>query len=158
MPVFDGLLPDETHNTLVQDLLFDLATWHAFAKLRMHTTDTLDFFDTAVVSLSQTVRRFSETTCEAYITQELPRETAVRGRRAAALNATKSSSAIQRKSTEPKRKKLNLQTYKYHSLADYPDTIRERGTTDNYTTQPVSSSLASSDMWLGLLNSLYNSG
>ncbi|KAG8220326.1 hypothetical protein J3R82DRAFT_3536 [Butyriboletus roseoflavus] len=34
-----------------------------------------------------------------------------------------------------KLKHLNLTTYKYHVLADYPDTIRRYGTTDSYTTQ-----------------------
>jgi hypothetical protein len=37
-----------------------------------------------------------------------------------------------------KHKSLNLQTYKYHALGDYPNTIRRMGTTDNYSTQPVS--------------------
>jgi len=32
---------------------------------------------------------------------------------------------------------LNLQTYKYHALGDYPNMIRRFGTTDNYTTQTV---------------------
>ncbi|KAH7918173.1 hypothetical protein BV22DRAFT_1025018, partial [Leucogyrophana mollusca] len=32
-------------------------------------------------------------------------------------------------------KLLNLQTYKYHALGDYPNTIRRFGTTDSYTTQ-----------------------
>lgn len=136
MPVFDGLLPPP-HNSIVQDLLFELATWHAYAKLRLHTTDTLNFFDASVRSLSQMVRKFVKTTCEAYVTLELPRETAARGRRGAAA-ANKSGVSIPRRSTESKRKKLNLQTYKYHALGDYPDTIRQRGTTDNYTTQTVS--------------------
>jgi len=35
-------------------------------------------------------------------------------------------------------KKFNLQTYKYHSLGDYPDTIRQYGTSDSYSTEPVS--------------------
>jgi len=29
-------------------------------------------------------------------------------------------------------------TYKYHALGDYVDTIRRFGTTDSYSTQPVS--------------------
>lgn len=143
MPTFDGLLP-APHNSVVQDVLFEIATWHAYAKLRLHTTDTLDFFDAAVVSLGRTVRKFLKTTCDAYAgaTLELPRETAARGRRAAA-HASKSGSAVPHRSGEAKRKNLNLNTYKYHALGDYPDAIRERGTTDNYTTQPVSCYLPS---------------
>ena len=35
-------------------------------------------------------------------------------------------------------KTLNLQTYKLHALGDYTETIRQYGTTDSYSTQPVS--------------------
>jgi hypothetical protein len=34
-------------------------------------------------------------------------------------------------------KKFNLQTYKFHSLGDYADTIRRYGTTDSYSTERV---------------------
>ncbi|KAG8730049.1 hypothetical protein FRC10_003179, partial [Ceratobasidium sp. 414] len=30
---------------------------------------------------------------------------------------------------------LNLDTYKMHSLGDYPDSVEEHGTTDSYSTQ-----------------------
>ena len=49
------------------------------------------------------------------------------------------ASADSQANADPKRKKLNLQTYKYHALADYPGTIRRFGTTDNYNTQTVCS-------------------
>jgi hypothetical protein len=119
------------------DLLFDLATWHAYAKLRLHTEDTLAFFDSATVVLGETVRKFSRTVCSHYHTTELPQEYAARGRREAALTL-KQSQAAQGRSAGVKRKTLNLQTYKYHALGDYPNTIRRMGTTDNYSTQPVS--------------------
>ncbi|KAG2042377.1 hypothetical protein BDR03DRAFT_979010 [Suillus americanus] len=45
IPVFEALLLKD-HNTMVLDLLFDLATWHMIAKFRLHTKDTLNFFDT----------------------------------------------------------------------------------------------------------------
>jgi hypothetical protein len=125
---------------MVLDLLFDLATWHGFAKLRMHTEDTLSFFDAATVILGQTVRKFAHTTCKVYDTSELPHEYATRGRREAAL-ASKLGEADPKGrvvSSGPKRKKLNLMTYKYHALGDYPDTIRQFGTTDSFSTQPVS--------------------
>jgi hypothetical protein len=34
-------------------------------------------------------------------------------------------------------KTLNLNTYKWHALGDYADTIRKFGTTDSYSTEPV---------------------
>jgi len=139
LPVFDRLLP-EPHNTIVLDLLFDLAAWHGYAKLHMHTEDTLGFFDTATAVLGQMVRKFIRATCEYYYTTELPQEYAARGRRDAALASKQpASSNLKGKaiSSGPKRKTLNLSTYKYHALGDYPNTIRQFGTTDNYTTQPV---------------------
>ncbi|KIK33637.1 hypothetical protein CY34DRAFT_18247 [Suillus luteus UH-Slu-Lm8-n1] len=61
LPIFEGLLPDDD-NKMVLDLLFDLATWHGFTKLHMHTEDTLNFFDTATTILGQTVCKFVRTT------------------------------------------------------------------------------------------------
>jgi hypothetical protein len=37
----------------------------------------------------------------------------------------------------PLRKVLNIQTYKHHALGDYPKTIRQFGTTDSFSTEPV---------------------
>jgi hypothetical protein len=37
-----------------------------------------------------------------------------------------------------KPKVLNLNTYKFHSLGDYPDIIKQYGTMDSYSTQLVS--------------------
>ena len=41
---------------------------------------------------------------------------------------------------EPTPKKLNINTYKVHSLGDYASTIRQFGTTDLYSTVIVSDS------------------
>jgi hypothetical protein len=88
------------------------------------------------------MRRFIRETCEAFDTKELKKEAAAHGRRTAALAAKGASSSAKGKapaaaSTTPKRKKLNLATYKYHALADYVETIRRYGPTDNYNTQTV---------------------
>lgn len=86
IPVIEDILPPP-HNDVVLDLLFELASWHAFAKLRIHTDITLNLFRAATQSLAASVRQFLRTTCEAYITQELPKEAAACGRRKAALAA-----------------------------------------------------------------------
>lgn len=39
--------------------------------------------------------------------------------------------------TGRRRKTFNLNTYKIHSLGDYVATIKEYGTTDSYSTEPV---------------------
>jgi hypothetical protein len=83
---------------------------------------------------------FIKEVCSQYNTTELPHEMAARGRREAALAAKRSNTATpgasQRK-RGAKRKELNLSTYKYHALGDYPDLIARFGTTDNASTQTV---------------------
>ena len=115
-------------------MLFDLATWHAFTKLRLHTEYTLDFFNAATTYLGRAVRKFQHTTCDYYRTTELPQEHAARGHRTATLAAQQGRGAS---GSGPKVKKLNLLIYKFHALGDYPNTIRRFGTTDNYSTQTV---------------------
>ncbi|THH19110.1 hypothetical protein EW146_g1980 [Bondarzewia mesenterica] len=135
IPVFEGLLPSP-HNEIILDLLFTLATWHAYAKLRLHTETTLGFFDTTTTSLGQLIRRFSTTVYSAFITQELPQEEAARGRRIAALAArSEGSGPVRQQAAGTKQKFFNMSTYKLHALGDYIKTIRLFGTTDNYTTQ-----------------------
>ena len=46
----------------------------------------------------------------------------------------------QQTASQPRLKKFSLLSYKYHSLSDYPDTIHRFGTTDSYSTEPVSNS------------------
>ncbi len=123
MPVFEGLLP-LMHNKIVLNLLFELATWHAFARLRIHTDSTLDIFQASTKSLTAAVRTFIWETCQFYATQELPKETAAHGRCTAALTAKQGMRSTKEKmSAAPKGKKLNLETYKYHALTDYHETI-----------------------------------
>jgi hypothetical protein len=51
IPIFEDLLPQE-HNVIVMDLLFELATWHALAKLQIHTNKTIDLLATAMKTLT----------------------------------------------------------------------------------------------------------
>lgn len=97
----------------------------------------LHLFDLATIYLGGSTRKFQRTTCKYYRTTELPQEHTAHGRRTATLSAKKGRTAWI--TSSPKEKKLNLSTYKFHTLGDYPDTIRRFGTTDNYTTQLVCS-------------------
>jgi hypothetical protein len=145
--VIEGLLPP-AHNKIISDLLFELLVWHAYAKLRLHTDKTLLQFENSTRTLGAALRRFLRTTCRFYVTKELPKEEAARGRRKAALAAKEAakgtskgpgiSEAKGKGKAGPHRKYLNLATYKLHSLGDYVNTIRQFGPTDNYTTQVVS--------------------
>ena len=56
------------------NLLFLLATWHAYAKLRLHTESTLEKQEAIGTSLCQALRKFTNVTCPRYTTKELPRE------------------------------------------------------------------------------------
>jgi hypothetical protein len=123
MPVFEGLLPP-CHNEIVLNLLFELATWHAFARLWVHTDGTLDMFQVSTKSLMAAVWQFIWDTCEFYMTQELPKETVAHGQHMVALTVKQGSRSTKGKTSATlKRTKLNLETYKYHTLADYPETI-----------------------------------
>jgi hypothetical protein len=107
----------------------------------MHTDATLDILSRVTTSLGNSLRTFEEKTCEAFETRELERERAARKRRKekSAINGvSKSKKPTASNSEGRKQKKLNLGTYKYHALGDYVDTIRRFGTTDSYSTQPVS--------------------
>ncbi|KAG6824136.1 hypothetical protein H0H92_007879 [Tricholoma furcatifolium] len=84
-------------------------------------------------------------TCAAYVTRELPGEVAACGRRKAALAAVKTVAAQSQQNLEehsensaksgPRLREFNMSTIKLHGLGDYVATIREHGTTDNYSTQ-----------------------
>lgn len=139
--MFDGLLP-EPHNEAVLSLLFLASHWHGLAKLRMHTDHTLVIFDTVTQLVGAEFRQFCDKTCSHFATQELPRETEARKRRAAkkSLGLANQSNDNQspNASGSPLPKSFNNNTYKYHSLGDYPEIVRRYGTTDSYSTEPVS--------------------
>jgi hypothetical protein len=139
IPVFDGLLP-EPHNTNVLALICACAHWHALAKLRMHTDETLDLLDTATVTLGKQLRRFQKHTCVAFQTRELKREVERRQRRELRDGVGNREATTSTHQTARRMKTFNLQTYKLHALGDYSTSIRNFGTTDSYSTEPVSTS------------------
>jgi hypothetical protein len=119
---------------LVRTLLYCAAEWHAFAKLRLHTENTLNHLEELTTRLGQLVRKFREVTKSAFATFELPRETQARMRRSKAKDTERASNPT---STSRKQKTLNLFTYKWHALADYVGSIRLFGGTDGFSTQLV---------------------
>ena len=139
IPVFDGLLP-EPHNQAVLELLFVMAHWHGLAKLRMHHDYTLEILDQVTTALGEKMRAFSDQTCTAFATKELRREFDARVRQQpenlSASEGTASNNTRRKNNTRLPRG-FNLNTYKFHSLGDYVTTIREYGTTDSYSTEPV---------------------
>ncbi|EMD39733.1 hypothetical protein CERSUDRAFT_92226 [Gelatoporia subvermispora B] len=133
--VFEGLLLDGDNN-IVLDLLFALVTWHAYAKLHMHTKKTLATMETATTTLGAMLCRFERTTCQNYDTYELPKEEAACGQwQAAQRQKGKGDGGKGQIPSARKHKQFNLQTSKLHALGHYMATIRQFGTTDNYTSQ-----------------------
>ena len=121
IPVFEGLLP-EPFNGMLLRLLYRAAGWHALAKLRIHTDLTLDLLEAVTREFGRLMRQFRDKTLGEFDTREFPHET-----------------GAQRGGRSSKKKKLNLNTYKFHALGDYVATIRLFGTTDSYSTQVVGS-------------------
>lgn len=144
IPVFELLLP-APQNKILMDVLFELCTWHALAKLRLHTKATARDLKTSTRRLGFVLRDFKKVVCAAYVTKDLPSEEAARGRRKAALaikqasTSNNRSSDVQAKTSSGKSKtrEFNLVTYKFHALGDYAHTITQYGSSDNYTTQLV---------------------
>jgi len=146
--VFDGLL-DTENNAIVMELLFELATWHALAKLRLHTESTLRALEGSTTRLGTALRKFASTTCEKFETRDLPSEEAARGRRKAATRSKKKTTTASKKAKtkgkkrqrtpnlEARLRRFGLSSYKPHALPDYAKTIRILGTTDSYSTQTV---------------------
>lgn len=137
-------------------LLFTCSSWHGLAKLRLHIDDTLDLLDEETTYIGRDIRAFMRKTCKFYDTQELKREVDARKRRnakkttanagkmqgqgGAQTQASEMDLSAAAEADEPTPKKLNINTYKAHSLGDYARTIRQLGTTDSYSTVIVGGS------------------
>ncbi|KAF9053251.1 hypothetical protein BJ165DRAFT_1339463, partial [Panaeolus papilionaceus] len=136
LPAFEGLL-EEPHNQRLMELLHCMAEWHALAKLRMQTDQSISLLQEVTTELGIQLRRFRETTCMAFQTTELPKEVAARARRDAAAAAGQhlEPNIVPNMSKRPKT--LNICTVKMHFLGDYVESIRTFGTSDSYSSQLV---------------------
>ena len=146
IPVFEALF-DEPHNTRLLTLLYRAAEWHSLAKLWLHTDTTVDYFRKATTTFCRLMREFRNLSCPEFSTVETQSEAAARAhgqvRQEACMQGSKYLDAANVRANPPgtstrRPRTLNLSTYKFHSIGDYPDTIPLFGTTDNYTTQTVS--------------------
>jgi hypothetical protein len=55
-------------------LLYRMSEWHALAKLRLHTEDSLTLMEESTKELGKLLRQFRQLTCTEFHTVELPRE------------------------------------------------------------------------------------
>jgi len=118
----------------VIELLFIFATWHALAKLHIHTDTSLRLLDTATTALGNALRYFAWVTCPEFNTFETAGEYNKRQRQQA---ATTTSSAPP-PSTGRQPRTFSLGTIKLHFLGDYVSCIKTFGTIDNYNSALVS--------------------
>jgi len=88
-------------------LLYKAAEWHALAKLRLHAETTLGLLEAVTKEFGRLMRQFHDKTSNEFNTVEIP----------CGANARKGGSH------GTKKKILNLNTYKFHALADYVATI-----------------------------------
>jgi hypothetical protein len=115
----------------------------------MHTDASLNILDEETVRIGTELRAFADKTCSSFKTRELSRE--IKARKCRQLKrgtgSSRSSnrpmivdSTVNHLEDEGRRlKTFNLDTFKLHSLGDYADIIRQLGTTDSYSTEPVRS-------------------
>jgi hypothetical protein len=137
------------HDRVIQKLIFELATWHGLAKLRLHTDSTLLDLENSATRLGDILRKFKVEICGEYATRDLPSEEAARGRRQAAkalkvAEKQKSQAAGGPQALAPvakpgpsKFRTFNMETYKLHGLPDVPAAIRAFGVTENTSTLNV---------------------
>ena len=134
-----------------------MAHWHGLAKLRMHSDLTLDIMDQVTSAVGQQFRKFKATVCSMYDTHELHQEVQARTRRLAkqkgGQKGKRTTSLLERGEAvgtgdvikkAQRQKGFNFQTYKFHALGDYVSTIRQYGTVDSYSTEPVSAVILNS--------------
>lgn len=150
MPVCEGLFLPVDLDSFIQDLLYMLATWHAYAKCRMHTQTSLDMLEATTQTLGHLIRVFKRKTAE-MDTREIPKETEARKRRQAKKSGSKAKTSplgtrvnrggLVSEDVQAQPKVFNLETYKLHALGAYVRAILTFGTVDNYSTQVVSISL-----------------
>jgi hypothetical protein len=92
----------------------------------MHTDTTLKYLELATSSLGTILHQFVHTTCEAFVTKELPCKVEAHKRRKPALTGEKANTDGPTSKTPAKNKRrlFNLSTYKLHALGDYAETIQ----------------------------------
>ena len=146
IPVFEGLFPS-AHEEILMDLLFKLATWHALAKLRLHTESTVVALEHSTQRLGKAIRIFEEKLCVEYVAGELPgndaprakgkakavkwKAKAVKGKAKAVMtdqvkesvDESKQAGGTKAAAKSKKVYNLNLKTYKLHALGHYAQAI-----------------------------------
>jgi len=92
-------------------------------------------FEALTKPLGTALRHFGGKFSDHFDTKELPKKADARKRREASKKDQ--GRASRKKKASRAKVRFNLSTYKLHALGDYANAIRQRGTTDSYSTQMV---------------------
>jgi len=101
----------------------------------MHTDSTLELLDELTKQLVSLIRKFAADTSE-IPTLELHKEVEA-CKRQQNTDPTPTNAHMSTPVASQKAKKLNLTTYKFHAIGDYPQAIRFFRTIDSTSTQRV---------------------
>jgi hypothetical protein len=136
LPVFEGLFLQED-DSAIRAVLFSLAEWHTLAKLRLHTTKTLEIFSAATGEVGHQLRKFTKDIAPKYNSLETPKEREKRMRQLTRQAASTGTTVPETTSTR-KPKQFHLNRIKFHAMGEYVAEVKEHGTTDSYSTRIVS--------------------
>ncbi|KAF8603666.1 hypothetical protein BDV93DRAFT_523134 [Ceratobasidium sp. AG-I] len=141
IPAIEGLMP-RIYEQQIITLLFVLCQWHGLAKLRQHTSKTIDVLRRTTTRLGHELREFRRYTSE-FEVYETPKEVTTRQKRTLKKARPRAALAFDSDCLDEankaiparQRKYFNLETSKLHALGDYPEMIETFGTTDSFSTQ-----------------------
>jgi hypothetical protein len=117
-------------------MLFIVALWHGFGKMKIHTDISAQIFRGMTTELGRVLRQYKRKVCSHFHTQETPAEYTRRMHRFAKQGEQATLNTDNRRSRTVK-KEYNDNTYKHHSLGDYVDAIIRFGATPSLSSQTV---------------------
>ncbi|ESK81310.1 hypothetical protein Moror_12124, partial [Moniliophthora roreri MCA 2997] len=130
IPCFEGLFGNPEMNKLVLDLLFILATFHAYTKLQMHDDSTVASFEEVTTLLGTYICKFAKASAEFQTVETLSEHGKCQDHESSHLAA---GIAVKNSGGGAYVQKFNMTTAKLHFLGDYPASIKMYGTTDGYS-------------------------
>jgi hypothetical protein len=150
MAHWHGLAKLRMHSDLTLEILdqrtIDLGEQFRQFKVKVCTAYHTQELDREVDARSRRQAKVAAKRAEKGKENDIVRGTASQKPRAAANTKGKEKASLEQLQDVPitkqsrRKKSFNLQTYKFHALGDYVASIRRFGTTDSYSTEPVSRS------------------
>ncbi|KAG9077577.1 hypothetical protein FRC06_008826, partial [Ceratobasidium sp. 370] len=142
IPPLEGLLPSAIEKPILT-LMFVLAQWHGLAKLRRHTSATIEALRHTTTRLGHELREFHRYTSELGVYETAKEHTArqqrirrkAKPRAALTADSNAEEPAPSASQSGRRRRTFNLETIKLHALGDHVESIEHVGTSDLVSTQ-----------------------